>query len=405
MKDESRLRIVVITTVPQTLAAFFPRQLRSLAEAGFDVHAVSSPGPDLDAIGLIPGVTIHGLAMERQPRPLQDCRSLLNLYRLIKQLRPQIVHSHTPKAGLLGMAAARAAGVPVRLYSIHGLPLETRAGNFRKVLEAAERGSAALSTRTYAISWSVNQRVRELNLCPAAKLATLGDGSCAGVDLDRFDADADWTARRAALRRKVGLPEQALLLTYVGRLSVDKGTGVLAEAWPMIAQQVPELHLLLAGEPDPTDPLPASALQSLRNDPRVHFAGGVSQPDVPVVYASSDLFVLPTFREGLSQVALEAGAMGVPIVSTRVTGLDAVQDGRTGLLVPARQSAPLAAAIVELARSAEQRGQLSSAAKEHVRAKYSAERVNHLWMAEYKRLVSESLPGFGPATGQIENRV
>ena len=245
------LRVMVITTVPQTLAAFFPRQLRSLAEAGFEVHAVTSPGPDLDAISRIPGVTVHALPIERQSHPLRDIRSLLQIFRLIRHIRPQIVHSHTPKAGLLGMAAAKAAGVPVRLYTIHGLPFETRTGLWRRILEAAERTSSALSTRAYAVSPSLRQVVIDLKLCPASKLSTLGAGSCAGVDLDRFNA-ADRPLHRSAIRQGLSLPDSALLLSFVGRL----GIGVLAQAWPEIARQLPDAHLLLAGDPDHTDPLP-----------------------------------------------------------------------------------------------------------------------------------------------------
>lgn len=403
------LRVMVITTVPQTLAAFFPRQLRSLAEAGFEVHAVSSPGPDLDAISRIPGVTVHALPIERQPHPLRDIRSLFQLFRLIRRIRPQIVHSHTPKAGLLGMAAAKAAGVPVRLYTVHGLPLETRTGHWRRILEAAERTSSALSTRAYAVSPSLRQVVIDLKLCPASKLSTLGAGSCAGVDLDRFNA-ADRPLHRSAIRQSLSLPDSALLLSFVGRLARDKGIGVLAQAWPEIARQLPGAHLLLAGDADPTDPLPAATLSALRADPRVHFTGAISANQVPAYYAATDIFVLPTFREGLSQVALEAGAMGVPIVATRVTGLDPVIDGVTGVLVPARQSAPLAEAIVALARNPSLRGLMSRAAQESVATKFSAQHVNQLWMAEYRQLVQESLPefsqlsGFSQAAAPIENR-
>jgi glycosyltransferase involved in cell wall biosynthesis len=400
-----KLRILVMTTVPQTLSAFFPRQLRSLADAGFDVHAVSSPGSDLDDLARIPGVTVHAIPMERQPHPWRDLSSLRHLFRLMRRLQPHIVHSHTPKAGLLGMAAAKAAGVPTRLYSIHGLPLETRTGHWRRVLESAERASAALSTRTYAISRSVNRRVLDLKLCPPHKLTTVGDGSCAGVDLERFDATAPWEAQRNSFRSLLGLPQDVLLLSFVGRLSNDKGIGVLAKAWPTIAREEPSVHLLLAGDADCTDPVAPAAFDALRSDARVHFTGGVSKTAIPSIYASTDIFVLPTFREGLSQVALESGAMGVPIVSTRVTGLDAVIDGVTGLLVPPRDPAALARAIIRLARDPELRTALGQAAKEHIRAKYSAQRVDQLWMAEYRQLVPKATAEVAQVELQIENRI
>lgn len=406
MRVTPRLRVIVMTTVPQTLAAFFPRQLQSLAEAGFDVHAVSSPGADLDLFDRIPGVIAHAVPMERQPHPLRDSLALIKLHSLVRRLQPHIVHAHTPKAGLLGMAAAKAAGVPIRLYTIHGLPLETRTGRWRRILEAAERASISLSTQAYTISPSLEKVVVDLQLCSPSKVTTLGDGSCAGIDVEHFDGDADRSAQRTQLRASLGVPQEALLISFVGRLARDKGVGILADAWLEIARVLPNAHLLLAGELDGTDPVSEVAMQALRAHPRVHLPGAIAKADVGTVYAATDIFALPSFREGLSQVALEAGAMGVPIVSTRVTGLvDAVVDGVTGLLVPAGEAGPLAAAIINLATHSDLRDGLARAAKAHVRTKFAATRVNRLWMGEYRRLVRESLPSSASASFQIEDRI
>ena len=384
----SPVRVIVMTTVPETLEAFFQCQLRSLAEAGFEVHAVSSPGAGLNALGGISGVTVHAIPMERKPHPVKDCVSLLRLIRLFRRVRPHIVHAHTPKAGLLGMTAAKVARVPARLYTVHGLPLLTRSGLLRRVLKAAERMSARLATRTYSVSQSVRQLMIEMKLCSADRVSVLGDGSCAGVDLNRFNADADWSLKRMAVRSALNIPRDAVLVSFVGRLARDKGIGVLAAAWPGLARELPHLHLLLAGDPDRTDPLPASLFeQLLAHGERVHLTGSIAGPEVPAIYAASDIFVLPTFREGLSQVALEAGAMGVPIVSCQVSGLDAVQDGVTGLLVPPGNPVALANAIASLATNPEFRNRLGVAAKKHVRDHYSEERVNRMWMSEYQLLV------------------
>ena len=385
-------RILVLTTVPQTMVAFFPRQLRSLAQAGFDVHAVSSPGDELDQLGRDCGISTHGVPMERQVSPRKDAVSLWHLVRLMRRLRPQVVHAHTPKAGLLGMIAATIARVPVRLYTVHGLPLLTRAGLWRRVLEAAERTSAALSTRTYCVSRSVRREVVALKLCPSDKVITLGAGSCAGIDLDRFQPTTD----RSATRQALGIPPHAILATFVGRLAKDKGIGVLADAWPEIARRDPNLHLLLAGEEDSTDPVPPEALARLRQQPTVHFTGSVRSADIPALYSASDLCVLPTFREGLSQVSLEAGAMGVPIVSSRVPGLDAVLHGVTGMLVAPREPGLLANAILRLAADPALRRQMGLAGSEHVRLNFSDQRVNGLWMAEYQSLAATH--GLNPLT-------
>jgi glycosyltransferase involved in cell wall biosynthesis len=391
------LRVMVLTTVPITLAAFFEKQLRNLAEDGLEVHAVSSPGPVFDRLDAGPLVMRHGVPMERQPNPWLDAQSLVLLLMLMRKVRPHVVHAHTPKAGLLGMLAAKLAGIPVRLYTVHGLPLETRTGLLRRVLEMAERASARCSTRTYAVSPSVRSRVVELGLCPEDKVSILGDGSCSGVDVDRFRI-ADGPEQRRAVRTALAIPEDAPLATYIGRLSRDKGIEVLAAAWPALSRQVPSLHLLMAGEPDATDPVSAEAMQVLQNDPKIHLIGNVSPSAIPGLYAASDLTVLPTFREGLSQVALESGAMGVPIVSTRVCGLDSVIDGVTGILVPPRDSQALADAMARLASDASLRSSLGQAARARISSHYSEQRVNQLWMTEYRRLVRESFPGAPPKT-------
>ena len=396
------MRLIVVTTVPETLAAFFPSQLRSFAQEGFEVHAVSSPGLDLEEIGQIPGVTVHAIPMERKPHPARDLLSLIRLFALMRKLRPHVVHAHTPKAGLLGMAAAKAVGVPVRLYTVHGLPLLTRTGKWRKVLEAAERASAALASKVYSVSASVRDLAVELKLCPSSKIELLGDGSCAGVNLTRFNPAMHRNSGRAA-REKFGIPSEALLLTFVGRLARDKGIEILSESWPLLARQFPKMHLLLAGPPDQTDPVAESALASLKTHPRVHMPGAQPSGQTPAIYAATDIFVLPTFREGLSQVALETGAMGVPIVSCRVSGLDAVQDGVTGLLVPPRDPHALAEAIAKLAADSELRATVGRAAMSHIQARYSDQRVNQLWMDEYRKLVDESLPKVAAIASRMES--
>jgi len=396
-------RLMVLTTTHETMGSFFTRQIGLLAEEGFHVHAVCSPGAGLDKLKHLPGVTTHGVPMARRPDPLRDFVSFIRLFRLMRRIRPDIVHAHTPKAGLLGMAAARAAGIPVRLYTIHGLPLLTRTGKWRQVLELAERASCTLATQAYSVSPSLQKVVAELNLCPPGKLSTLGDGSCAGIDLERFNATGDWTGRALAVRRAYGIPAGALLLSFVGRIARDKGIAILATAFSELARQFPDLHLLIAGQADSSDSVPEPILQELRNHERVHFTGSWAA-DMPAVYAATGIVVLPTFREGLPQVALESGAMGVPIVSTRIPGVvNAVLDGVTGLLVPAGETGPFVEAVRRLVDDPPLRTKLGNAARQHIRTRFSEQRVNRLWMSEYRKLIRQAVSGIVDRGAQIEN--
>jgi glycosyltransferase involved in cell wall biosynthesis len=392
MTGTGQLRVVVITTIAQTMAAFFEKQLRLLAEEGFEVHAVSSPGEALDHLDVGPDVTKHGLFMERKPSPVQDLRSLLALIRLLRKVRPHVVHAHTPKAGLLGMLAAKIVGIPVRLYTVHGLPLETRTGAKRMVLASAERASAAFSTATYAVSRSVRENCVRFGLSPSDRISVLGDGSCAGVEVGAFQPRLG-NPGGLDLRKKHAIPADAPTALFVGRLSRDKGIEVLADAWLVAVEKVPNLHLLIAGEPDHTDPVSEQAMGVLSSDSRIVFLGNVERARMPAVYEASDFAVLPTFREGLPQVALETGAMGIAMVSTRVCGVvDAVVEGETGILVEARNAVALAEAICSMATNHELRRKLGIAAQAYVKRCFSEERVNQLWIAEYRRLVRLSFP-------------
>jgi glycosyltransferase involved in cell wall biosynthesis len=384
-------RIVFVASAHETLAAFFGRQLQYLAAHGFEVHAVSSPGAGLEELRARAEIAVHALPIERKPDPLRDLVSLYRLCRLIRRLRPAIVHAHTPKAGLLGMLASALAGVRVRLYTVHGLPLMTRSGWLRRLLECAERTTCALSTRTYCISPSLEEVVRQSRLCRGGKLSTPGFGSCSGIDLRRFNPQEDVPGRRRRMRRELAIPQDATVILVAGRIARDKGIETLAAAWPALAAEFPGLHLLLCGACDPTDPVPPAVLDALRGDARVHITAGWVV-DMPSIYAGTDIAILPTLREGLSQVALECGAMQLPVVGTCIPGLvNAVSDNETALLVPPADPPALAHAVRRLVNDPALCRSLGRAGREFVEARFSEGRVNSLYLSEYQVLCTTEL--------------
>ncbi|MEP7353096.1 MAG: glycosyltransferase family 4 protein [Acidobacteriota bacterium] len=397
--SKAALRLMAITTVDATMGTFFEQQLRDLAAEGFEIHAVSSPGPRLDRIAMRSNqaggsITTHAVPMERQPNPTRDLVSLWNLYRLMRKVRPHVVHVHTPKAGLLGSIAARLCGVKIRMYTIHGLPLETRQGLWRTVLEGFERTTCRLSTRVYAVSPSLEKVARDLRLCSSNKLSTLGDGSCSGIDLKRFDSRSirPEAGRRGAgdrLRSELGIPSDATVICFVGRIVRDKGIEVLADAWRSLEVHFPELRLILCGPEETADAASETSKKFLYGHPRVRKIERKGD-EMPAVYAASDLCVLPTYREGLPQVALEAGAMGLPVVGTKVTGVvDAVEHGTTGMLVAAGNAAELAEALAQLVSDEGLRRTMGTAAREYVSSRFSSTRVNQLWVNEYRSRIRE----------------
>lgn len=337
-------RVVHVLTVPESLV-FLRGQVDFMRARGWETSVVTSPGPALDAFGARHGVPVHGVDMPRRMSPLEDAKSLARLTALLRRLRPDLVHAHTPKGGLLGTLAAAMAGVRARIYHMRGLPLMTATGAQRRILAATERTSCGLATRVLAVSASLRAAAVEARLCPAGKIRVLGSGSGNGVDGEgRFDPARVPSDARAALRGELGIAPDAPVIGFLGRLVRDKGIVELAEAWGRLRATRPDAHLVLGGVFEERDAVPSATRAALEGDPRVHVVGFVD--DTPRFYAGVDVITLPTYREGFPNVPLEAASMRVPIVATRVTGcVDAIVDGVTGTLVPPRDAEALAAAL------------------------------------------------------------
>ena len=364
-------------------------QLRFSRETGYEVYVASSPGGGLNRVADADGVTAFAIPMEREISPLRDLVSLWRLWRLMRLLRPDVCHVGTPKAGLLGGLAALLAGVPHRFYTLHGLRLETAVGFKKAMLTVAERISCLLAHRVICVSKSLREKVVELGFVAASKTRLTGAGSANGVDVSRFDPTALRQAGARRARRSLGLPSQVSVVGFVGRLTKDKGITELIEAFQLLEDRYPRLRLLLVGCFEKSDCLPPSVGQSIRANSRIVHSGFVDNPSL--LYQLMDVVVLPSYREGFPTVALEAAAAGKPIVATRVTGsCDAVVDGETGLLVPARDSSALAGAIGSLLDDKTKANQMGLAARSRVVREFQQERVWEGLSALYQEALAGS---------------
>lgn len=399
------ITLVHITTVPQSLM-FVTGQVGYMKARGFEIVGLSSPGEMLTRFAEREGVPVHAVEMPRRVTPWRDVFALLKLVRLLRRIRPQIVHAHTPKGGLLGMLSAWIARIPVRIYHMHGLPFVTATGWTRWLLMRSEQVSCGLADQVLCVSSSARALAVEAGLCRADKVTVLLQGSINGVDaLNRFNPANVPPSARNGTRLKYGIPADATVVGFIGRIVRSKGIVDLAKAWERLRADFPALHLLLVGPLEPQDPIPGDVEASLRKDSRVHLIG--EEWDTPALYAAMEVLVLPTYREGLPGVLLEAAAMQVPVVATSVTGcVDVVEDGITGLLVPPHDPESLARAIRTYLEDPDLRLKHGLAARAWILRAFRPERVWQAIYEEYLNLLEKKripAPDAGIAATQGES--
>jgi len=368
---------------------------------GFEVHAISSPGELGDEFAEQEAVVLHEVEMQRRVAPFLDLRALGLLHRTLRELEPRIVHSHTPKGGLLGMVGALLAGVPVRIYHVHGLPLATATGYKRLLLWWSERVSCLLAHQVLCVSHSLRKMVIENGICPPEKIKVLLNGSINGVDATNlFNPGRLDPSTRQKTRAEWGIPANGVVVGFVGRIVRDKGIIELVEAWNVLQEQFPNAHLLVVGRFEPYDPIPAEVHVQLHNDPHIHLTGYSDR--VAPLYAAMDVLALPSYREGLGLAALEASAMVVPVVATCIPGcMDAVVDGVTGTLVPPRDAQSLAKALRSYLDDPRLRRRHGEAGRDRVLRDFRPEAIWEATYEEYARLLSDRRLKL-PNTGTVE---
>lgn len=396
MPDRSRLpspsesrRLLHVVTVPDSLL-FFDGQLAFMKKHGYEISMVASPGPALDEFGRREGVAVYPVDMARRLTPLEDARSLARIVRLVRQIRPHIAHTHTAKGGLLGTLAATLGRTPVRIYQMRGRLSATANGWKRRSIVATERIVCGASSHVICNSHSLREGAVRDRICPADKIEVLLAGSGNGVDSAvRFNPDRVGATESLAVRAELGIPKDALVVGFVGRIVRDKGIGELVQAWKLIRREVSAAHLVLVGPVEPRDPISDADKRVLDEDSRIHLLG--FRTDLPRLYSAMDVVVLPTYREGFPNVLLEAQSMARPVVSTLVEGcVDAVGDGVTGMLVPARDAPPLAQAVLAYLRNPELRRQHGAAGRDRVLRLFERERLWEALLGVYESLLARA---------------
>lgn len=377
-------RLCYVVTHPIS-TCFLRGQLRHMHNQGYQVTLITSPGRELDGIREVEKVCIQTVPMEREIRPIRDLWALIQLYRVIRLVRPQIVNAGTPKAGLLGMLAAWAARVPVRIYTLHGLRLETTTGLKRRILTLAERISSACAKRVVCVSRSLANQYVQLCRVDSRKVTVLGSGSCNGVDTTLLARTHARVSHADRIRTELGISPGEPVIGYVGRLSRDKGIADLVQAFHQVRHRMPSAALLLVGDLDATDMPDDTTLARICNHPRIFSTGFVD--DVAPYLHAMNVFAFPSYREGFGNAALEAQAAGLPVVGYRATGVvDAVSDGVTGQLIPVGAVDKLAAALISYVNNPELAAAHGTCGAQRARDEFSQQGVWARLGYEYSRL-------------------
>ena len=378
----------LVHVLTSSLGVVFLRgQLENARKAGYEVTVISSPGNELSSAARTEDVRAIAVAMSREISPARDLLSLLRLWRIFLRLRPMITNVGTPKAGLLGGLAAFLARVPCRIYTLHGLRLETTAGMRRRLLWFSERLACLCAHRVICVSESLRRKAVTLGLVPAEKTIVLGAGSVNGVDASRYSPLEATSARVADLRAKLGIPASAPVLGFVGRFTRDKGIDQLLQAFTLLQARFPQLRLLLVGDFEAGDPPSAEAIERIQTDPQIISTRFVD--DAAPYYQLMDVLALPTYREGFPNAVLEAQAAGKPAVVTNATGaVDSVLDGVGGLVVPVRDTSALAQAIATLLADPSRMAAMGLRGRERVLSDFQPAQIRAELMCLYESLLA-----------------
>lgn len=379
-------RLALVVSVPW-MTLIFRGQVAELQQAGFRVTVICGPGPetaDMEA----EGAEVKTVSIEREIAIFKDLRALWRLWRIFRGIRPDIVNVGSPKGGLLGGLAARLAGVPHRIYTLHGLRLETAKGWKRGLLILMERVACRNVQYVRCVSPSLQQQAIMLRLARPEQTYVVAAGSANGVDLEHFKRTPLRMAEAQQLRQKLAIPASSLVIGFVGRFTRDKGIPELYAAFRRLRNSFPDFRLLLVGDFEDGDPVPRAVRDAIISEQDIVVTGMV--PDTAPYYALMDVLVLPTYREGLGTVSIEAQAAGVPVVTTRVTGaVDSIVDGITGLLVPPADEQALAGALRKLLAHAESRRRMGQAGAAWVEDRFRQEVVWRALIDDYTRICGE----------------
>lgn len=384
-------KLIRITTVPLSLKVLLKGQLRFMASNGFDVKGVSSEGEELREVHENEGIAVEAITMSRKITPFQDLKSLWEMWNFLRKEKPQIVHTHTPKAGIIGMLAARLAGVPHRLHTVAGLPLMEATGTKRKILNFVEKLTYSSATRVYPNSKGLYDFILQNNFTQSNKLKIIANGSSNGIDTTFFSPDQVTEIERVTLKEKLNIQPDDFVFVFVGRIVSDKGINELIKAFSEL--QAAENNepagiklLLVGGLENDLDPLNPETLAEINQNKDIISVG--FQQDVRSFFAIADALVFPSYREGFPNVVMQAGAMGLPSIVSDINGCnEIIIEGENGLIIPSKNVEKLKEKMLTLAKDKNLYTKLKGNSRRMIENRYEQSVVWNALLEEYEGLL------------------
>ena len=378
-------KILRITTVPISLRNLLKGQPKFMSQY-YEVVGITSPGEEIKDVVNDEGIRVIEVEMTRTISPIKDLVSLWKIYKLIKKEKPFIVHSHTPKAGTLGMMAAKLAGVPNRLHTIAGLPLLVATGAKRKLLDFVDKITYACATKIYPNSLGLKDIIIQNGYTKPSKLKVIANGSSNGIDVNHFSIENISEETKTTLREELNIIEDDIVFVFVGRLVTDKGINELISAFKKLSADYQNIKLLLVGTfESELDPLHDSTLNEIESNNNINNVGW--QTDVRPYFAISNVLAFPSYREGFPNVVMQAGAMELPSIVTNINGCnEIIKGGVNGLIIPPKDENELYLAMLNIIENPSKQKELANASRKMICDNYQRQVIWEALLQEYKNL-------------------
>lgn len=352
----------------------------------YEMIGVSGQGESLELVRKNEDTRVHAVEMTRSITPFQDLIATYRLYKLFKKEQPFIVHTHTPKAGTLGMLAAKMAGVPHRVHTIAGLPLLEAQGVKRQLLDNVEKLTYACCTHVLPNSFELKRTIEKLKFTSNGKLKVIANGSSNGIDELHYDANKVSKEQKELLRNKLNIKNEDVVFIYLGRIVKDKGINELVSAFDQLSKEFQNSKLLIVGpREDDLDPISQESEIIITNNSQIIVPG--AQSDIRPFVAISDVLAFPSYREGFPNVVLQASCMGLPCIVTDINGCnEIISDGENGIIIPPKDVKALLKAMKFMMENPKDRIKMSEGARQNIVDKYKQSLVWDELLKFYKSL-------------------